>query len=147
MTILTHLSEVAPYTNLTLESAFLRSRLHAQGVRLVASTIPTRCGPEGVWAHYAYAPPEEEELFAADACVLVTQRLSDTTLYRALVDDVGSEALEAEGIGAVYRVGDCVAPRIVAECIFDGHRLAREIDSADPAMPLPYRRERPVIAR
>ena len=35
-----------------------------------------------------------------------------------------------------------MAPRIVAEAIFDGHRLAREIDSENPAVPLPYRRER-----
>ena len=147
VTILTHLSEVAPYTNLTLESTFLRRKLHAQGVRLVPSMIPTRCAPDGVRAYYEYASPDEEELFAADACVLVTQRSSDTTLYRALVDDVGPEALEAEGIAAVFRMGDCVAPRIVAECVFDGHRLGREIDAADPAMPLPYRRERPVIPR
>jgi dimethylamine/trimethylamine dehydrogenase len=144
VTILTHLPEVAPFTHLTLESNFLLRRLHSQGVRLAPAMIPTRCGPDGVWAHYGYAPPEEEELFEADACVLVTQRSSDTTLYRALIDDVGSEALKSEGIAAVLRTGDCVAPRIVAECIFDGHRLAREIDTADPAMPLPYRRERPV---
>jgi dimethylamine/trimethylamine dehydrogenase len=30
----------------------------------------------------------------------------------------------------------------VAEAIFDGHRLAREIDSENPAVQLPYRRER-----
>ena len=41
----------------------------------------------------------------------------------------------------VYRIGDCVAPRIVADVLFDGHRLGREIDSADPARPLPFRRE------
>ena len=32
------------------------------------------------------------------------------------------EALEREGIEAVYRVGDCVAPRLIADAIFDGHR-------------------------
>jgi dimethylamine/trimethylamine dehydrogenase len=36
-----------------------------------------------------------------------------------------------------------VAPRLIAECVFDGHRLAREIDSPDPAMPLPFLRELP----
>ena len=44
----------------------------------------------------------------------------------------------SEGIEAVYRIGDCVAPRIIADAIFDGHRLAREIDSENPAVPLPY---------
>jgi hypothetical protein len=28
------------------------------------------------------------------------------------------------------------------DAIFDGHRLAREIDSPDPAIPLPFIRER-----
>ena len=55
------------------------------------------------------------------------------------------DALAAEGIEAVYRIGDCVAPRIIAEAIFDGHRLGREIDSENPAIPLPYRRERLVL--
>jgi dimethylamine/trimethylamine dehydrogenase len=50
--------------------------------------------------------------------------------------------LHAEGVEALYRIGDCVAPRVAAEAIFDGHRLAREIDSENPAVPLPYRRER-----
>ena len=31
----------------------------------------------------------------------------------------------------------------MADAILDGHRLAREIDSPDPAMPLPHLRERP----
>jgi dimethylamine/trimethylamine dehydrogenase len=46
---------------------------------------------------------------------------------------------------ALYRIGDCVAPRLVAEASYDGHRLAREIDSDDPATPLPYTRERIVL--
>jgi len=29
-----------------------------------------------------------------------------------------------------------------SEAIFDGHRLAREIDGQDPGYPAPYRRER-----
>jgi dimethylamine/trimethylamine dehydrogenase len=44
-------------------------------------------------------------------------------------------------VQAIYRIGDCVAPQLLAEVIFDGHRLAREIDSEDPATPLPFLRE------
>ena len=61
---------------------------------------------------------------------------------RELVAD--HESLEAAGIEAVYRIGDCVAPRMISEAIFDGHRLAREIDSPDPARALPFDRERGV---
>ena len=46
---------------------------------------------------------------------------------------------------ALYRIGDCVAPRLIADVIFDGHRLAREIDSENPAVPLPYKRERSIM--
>jgi dimethylamine/trimethylamine dehydrogenase len=31
---------------------------------------------------------------------------------------------------------------MISEAIFDGHRLAREIDAKDPAQPAPYQRER-----
>ncbi len=31
---------------------------------------------------------------------------------------------------------------MISEAIFDGHRLAREIDQEDPTQPSPYLRER-----
>jgi dimethylamine/trimethylamine dehydrogenase len=55
--------------------------------------------------------------------------------------------MESEGITACYRIGDCVAPRLIADCVFDGHRLAREIDSENPEVPLPFKRERNVVER
>jgi dimethylamine/trimethylamine dehydrogenase len=80
-----------------------------------------------------------EDLVAADAVVLVTARVSNDALHRELKAD-------AAGIEAVYAIGDCVAPRLIADCVFDGHRLAREIDSPDPRRPLPYLRERRLIS-
>ena len=74
----------------------------------------------------------------ADAVVLVTQRLSNDALYHELA--------QGERDFALYRTGDCVAPRLIADVIFDGHRLAREIDTENPAVPLPYKRERSVMA-
>jgi dimethylamine/trimethylamine dehydrogenase len=35
---------------------------------------------------------------------------------------------------------------MLGDAIFDGHRIAREIDSKDPRIPLPYKRER-LVAR
>jgi dimethylamine/trimethylamine dehydrogenase len=76
----------------------------------------------------------------ADSLVLVTQQESSDSLYHQLISD--ATALTAAGIEAVYRIGDAVAPRMISEAIFDGHRLAREIDSASPQTPAPYLRER-----
>ena len=67
----------------------------------------------------------------------------DDALYHALRADA---RLADEGVEAVYRIGDCVAPRMIAECIFDGHRLGREIDSPNPAVPLPFKRERMLVS-
>jgi dimethylamine/trimethylamine dehydrogenase len=71
---------------------------------------------------------------------MCTARVSDDELYRELKGD--ADALRAGGVEAVYLIGDAAAPRMIADCIFDGHRLAREIDSPDPAIPLPFIRER-----
>jgi dimethylamine/trimethylamine dehydrogenase len=100
----------------------------------------TAIEPGRVIAAGEFGDPLELE---ADAVVLVTQRLSNDALYLEL--KAGADTLADEGIEALYRIGDCVAPRIIAEAIFDGHRLAREIDSENPALPLPYRRERLVL--
>ena len=88
--------------------------------------------------------PEHEMTWEFDSIVLVTQRIADDGLYQELDND--RDLLASAGISALYRVGDCVAPRMqVADAIFDGHRLAREIDSEDPSVPRPYIRERRVI--
>jgi dimethylamine/trimethylamine dehydrogenase len=47
-----------------------------------------------------------------------------------------------EGIKGIYQAGDCYAPRLMADAIFDGHRIAREFESPNPQKPLPYIRER-----
>ena len=72
-----------------------------------------------------------------DAVVLVTHRISCDSLYKELKSN--TKLLKEEGITGFYRIGDCVAPRSFADVIFDGHRLAKEIDSANPAFPLPVR--------
>jgi dimethylamine/trimethylamine dehydrogenase len=131
--------EIAPFCYETLEQALLRRRMHDTGIRQHAGVLLTRIGPGQVDAVDEF---EEPLAFDADAVVLCTQRLSNAELYLELAAD--RAALESEGVEAVYRIGDCVAPQLIADCIFEGHRLAREMDSDDPATPLPYLRERPL---
>lgn len=56
--------------------------------------------------------------------------------------EAAAESLRSAGVEALYRIGDCLASRLLADVAFDGHRLGREIDSAKPAIPLPHLRER-----
>ena len=89
-----------------------------------------------------FGQPFELEL---DTVVLVTQRRPNDALWHELNAD--PDALEREGIGGVYAIGDALAPRLLADAIFDGHRLGREIDGPHPQVALPYRRERPLVTR
>ncbi len=135
----TCLEEIAPFCHETLEQGLLKQRLHRAGIGMRAGLTPSRVAPGLVEAVDEYGEPVE---LRADAVVLVTHRLSNDSLYLELAGD--EEALAAEGVEALYRIGDCVAPQLIADAIFDGHRLAREIDAESPAIPLPYRRERPL---
>ncbi len=121
--------QVAPFCAETLEDALTRERLHSLGIRMRRATVVTAISPGAIQARDEFGDPIE---IAADGVVLVTQRISNDGLWR-----------ELEGIPRVYRIGDCVAPRLIAEAIFDGHRLARELETDDPQVALPYLRERP----
>ena len=131
--------EIAPFCYETLEQDLLRRRMHESGIRQRAAVLLTQIATGRVEALGEF---EEPLAFEVDAVVLCTQRLSNEQLYLDLKAD--EQSLQAEGIEALYRIGDCVAPQLIADCIFDGHRLAREIDAVDPATPMPYLRERPL---
>jgi dimethylamine/trimethylamine dehydrogenase len=138
--LVTCLDQVAPVCDRTLEGPMLRRRLHDVGVTTRRGVTLSTIQAGRAIAHDEFDQPLE---LRADGVVLVTQRHSNDALYHALSAD--PQSLAAEGIEALHRVGDCVAPRLLADAIFDGHRLAREIDTHDPAVPLPYRRERPTV--
>ena len=137
----TSLDDVSPFSEETLEQVFLKERLHELGVAMHRSVALDEVEPGSVSGADEFGDPFRLD---TDAVVLVTQRVSNDDLYLELRAD--QARLAAEGIEAVYRIGDCVAPQLIADAIFEGHRLAREIDCEDPAVPLPYVRERPVAA-
>jgi dimethylamine/trimethylamine dehydrogenase len=135
----TPLQVVGPFLDHTDEGNVVRQRLADLEVDLV---VGTELGSIGA-GECLLRRLRREHVVRADAVVLVTARVSNAALHRELKSDAA--ATEAAGIEAVYAIGDCVAPRLIADCVFDGHRLAREIDSPDPRRPLPYLRERLLV--
>ncbi len=131
--IATPAARVAEYSDETLEGDLLRQHLHDLGIAMLTERVVHAVHPGGVRGQTTYG-----DAFAlpADAVVLVTQRRSNDGLWREL---------RGLDLPALYRIGDCVAPRLIADAIFDGHRLARELDTPDPATPLPHLRERPWV--
>jgi dimethylamine/trimethylamine dehydrogenase len=117
--------------------------LHELGVELVVGHVIDEISPGEARGHLGKHAPTTVA-WKTDAVVLVTQRIPNNELYRALAAEPAR--LAEAGIDELYRVGDCIAPRPqVADAIFDGHRLAREIDSEDPSTPRPWIREDRVL--
>lgn len=129
----------APYMNYTGENLLMVPLLDELGVEVVSGHVLTSV-EQGRAAGFAASAPDRAMSWEFDAIVLVTQRMANSELYTQLKHDPAR--LESERISGLYRIGDCVAPRLqVADAIFDGHRLAREIDQENPAKALPYIRE------
>jgi dimethylamine/trimethylamine dehydrogenase len=139
VTLVTQAGEIAGYMEYTLEAPMLHRDLHRLGVDMHVYTMLERIEP-GACHAYNIWDPDHKQTFEVDSVVLCTARLADDELYRELRGN--KDRMEQEGIEAVYVIGDASAPRMIVDSIFDGHRLAREIDSPHPEMPLPFIRER-----
>lgn len=140
VTYVTPFDAIAPYTRFTLENPRLNRTLRECSVRILTEHALDRAWLGGVEVSEIWDGSSQST--DCDTVVLVTQRRSQDAVYRELKDD--ASALEESGI-VVYRVGDCEVPQIPADAIFSGHRLAREIDSPNPAVPRPYVRERRLL--
>ena len=138
VTVVTTFPVLSPVSDETLEGEMLRADVHRRGVGVRRGLTITGIEAGSVRGDDEYGEPWSAE---CDGVVLVTQQASDDRLYHELVGD--DDALARAGIQAVHVIGDAVAPRIISEAIFDGHRLAREIDRPDPSQPAPYLREHP----
>lgn len=160
VTLVTLFDRVAPYTDFTLEGPNLRRMMREKGIaHRVATWVESAAARPAValrlydvhrdgWKRTEHPKPGElprhagtdtEEL-QFDTVVLCTGRHSNTALYRDLAARRPEWA--SRGLRGVFRAGDCLAPRYIADVVFDGHRIAREIDSPDPQRPRAIIRER-----
>jgi len=85
----------------------------------------------------------EVETVAFDTVVLCTSRRSNNELYDELLKR--RDEWEENEIEAIYRAGDCYAPRLLPDAMFDGHRIGREFESDNPQRPQPIIRERQIF--
>ena len=137
--LVTSLEVVSPLSDLTVEGPLLRQALHDAGVRMTTGVTITSIEPGRLGGETEFGDPWSLE---CDGVVLVTQQVSDDELYRELVGD--PEGLERAGIERVIRIGDAVAPRMISEAVFEGHRAARELELSDPMAVRLFDRERRV---
>ncbi len=136
--LVTPFSVVSPISDSTLEGRMLRQHLHDCGVAMTTNMTVRHRDAGSVSGTTQFGEPCS---IAADDLVLVTRRIPENALHGALVAEPA--ALDRAGITNVHLIGDAAAPRLISESVFDGHRLAMEIDSVDPSVPWSVLREPP----
>jgi dimethylamine/trimethylamine dehydrogenase len=141
VTLTTPHETLAPLHAETLEAPLVRARLHQIGVTTHTGLTLKAVEPGQATLTDDYGQTHTHQ---TDCVLLVSQRLSDTSLYNQLSRD--PQTLHDAGIRQLHRTGDCLAPRLPADTIYDAHRLAREIHTPNPDQPLPYKRERAILA-
>ena len=155
VTLITPYSSLAPYTVYTLESHRIPHEMEELGIKVQTRSLvhqvergqieatQRHAGGFSKLGHTDTAISGSKVKIECDSIVLATQRVPRDELYRELRNRPGD--LAAEGIDGLYHIGDSRHPSFVAQAIFSGHRLGREIDSRDPSVALPFIRERRLI--
>ncbi|HTI66647.1 MAG TPA: FAD-dependent oxidoreductase [Caulobacteraceae bacterium] len=159
VTILTPLGGVAPYTHFTLESPNLHRMMYEKHIHELTSHFLTKVEPGKATAYYLFrdgykraAGPVTGQLprrvgtdvveIEFDTIVVATARKANDSLAKEL--KARKPEWAKNDILGIYQAGDCYAPGLIAGAVFEGHRIAREFESANPQRPQPWIRERQI---
>ncbi len=131
-------TDAATWTHNTLEQGRIQARLLDLGVTLALSSAINRIDDDSIELCCVYTG--RRTTLPQGTVVLVTMREPEDSLYQELAGN--QAALRDASIASVTRIGDCLAPGLLAAAVYSGHRYAQELDapSASPDA-APFRRE------
>ena len=136
VTLVTPAALVSAWTVFTLEQEKIQTRLLSLGVEIIANINLVRIGNGDV--ELACVFTDKRQMREAAGIVMVTSRLPNDRPYSELADL--PERCQTAGIASLTRIGDCLAPGMVAHAVYGGHRFGREFD--EPAGDfVPFRQE------
>jgi dimethylamine/trimethylamine dehydrogenase len=137
VTLTTPAPSISYWTQFTLEQEQIQARLLRLGVTLLPHQLLGAIGRDSVQLGNNISGAQSA--LAADAVILITDRLPNDSLYKELLP-----ALEDGRLTSLRAIGDADAPNIIAQAVFAGHLAAREFD--EPAIPeTPFRVERMTV--
>jgi dimethylamine/trimethylamine dehydrogenase len=121
VSIVTPAPLVSYWSQFTLEQEHIQHKLMMLGVKLYPQHIPSKIEKDCVSLINTISGEGME--LARDGVVLVSDRISNDSLYQAL-----KPALDEEKINLLWVIGDAEAPNIIAQAVFSGHLAAREFE-------------------
>ncbi len=141
VTLVTPAADVSAWSQATLEQKWIEDRLHDIGVKIVEKHGLARIGDGEV--EIEHVRNGMRRTLDCGSVVLITTRIPTDALYYDLMSE--PRGLEKAGITSVVRIGDCLAPTIIAGAVYAGHRYAREMETP-PSDDVPFKRELPALA-
>ncbi|WP_028003594.1 oxidoreductase [Sinorhizobium meliloti] len=130
-------SQVSPWSRNTLEQARIQKRLIGLGVEIVTAVALAGRTKDQLELSCVYSGRSRPVDCAT--LVPVTARLPDETLWLELKahEDEWADA----GIKTVTRLGDCLAPGLIAAAVYSGHQYARTYQEQVDKDRAPFMRE------
>lgn len=137
VTFVTPASQVSPWSQNTLEQSRIQRRLIDLGVEIITAQALGGRTKDQLKLSCIYSG----KIRPVDCATLVpvTARLPDETLWLALKAREGEWA--DAGIKTVTRLGDCLAPGLIAAAVYSGHQYARTYQEPVDVDQVPFRRE------
>jgi dimethylamine/trimethylamine dehydrogenase len=142
VTLVTTDSKVSSWTENTLEQHRIQARVLELGIEVVTAHTIAQIHADKVECACVFT--NHLRTVTAGSVVMVTSRQPDNQIYLALREN--PEKLASAGIRSVSAIGDCNNPSTIATAIYEGHRVARELDAAPVDPDMPFRREQIALA-
>lgn len=123
---------VSPWSERTLEQDRIQRRLIEKNVRIMPLLTLTGMSDDAVTLACIYSGETRE--IACATLVLVTSRTPNDAVWKDL--SAMKEQWRDAGIKTVTRIGDCLAPSLIAMAVYSGHSFARNIEFEVPPEPM-----------
>lgn len=123
---------VSPWSVNTLEQERIQRRLLEKNVDIIPLSNLSNMSLDTLTLACIYTGTER--VIACGSLVLVTSRSPNETLWSEL-NDLQEQWSDA-GIKSVTRIGDCLAPSLIAMAVYSGHSYARTVEFDVEPQPL-----------
>ena len=142
VTFVTSAEKVSPWTENTLEQHRIQALILDLGVTVVTSKNLAHIDSDSVRLSCEYTGKFSD--MPASSVVLVTSRQPNNELQTGLEEE---QRCNPPGVPRVITsIGDCVNPATIAAAVFDGHRVAQELDAPPDNPDMPFKREQILLA-
>ena len=118
-------SVVSPWTDSTLEQKRVQAALINSGVKIICNKSINKIENETALLECTFTGSITK--MPCESVVMVTERISDTTLYDSLMQN----NLEGKTQYNIKIIGDAEAPGLIADAVYLGHLAAQNFEADD----------------